>query len=492
MRPNSSLFFILLTTICAIHASEESVLSSDPDYLATCNTIEASVSNASAVFYPRSTQYAQDISHYFQSSSRNSTCAVEPGTAEDVAIILRIVGQTRTPFAVKSGGHASNPGFSSTPGVQITTKRFDSIQYDATSQTVSLGTGLIWDDVYAAFDSLGINCLGGRVVGIGVAGFILGGGYSWQTNQHGLAVDTVVEFEVVLPGGDIVTATDSSYPDLFFALKGGSNNLGIVTKVVMRAFPQGPIWGGLIFLSSEQYGSVVDATANFAATVTDPKAVVLPSFLYTAGMLASSVILFYDGPTPPPGVFEQFLAIPALSSDISTRSFLSFFRTLVSPAHRGVLDTVPVVDYSPVMLDAMVNETIFWSHALQDYSLSTLLYSVEPFLPSILSHNTSPSAYPPRRDVVYLPTSITFGWTDPSQDSLFIDSIMQTYRTLRIKAAAEGQPVTPAEGYAKYGNYAIASTPLEQIYGDNLPELQRIKRTYDPDNVMGLTGGWKF
>ncbi len=77
---------------------------------------------------------------------------------------------------VKGGGHATNPGFSDTPGVQIAMYRFSQVEYDAVAQTVAIGTGLIWDDVYAALDPLGVNVVGGRVAGVGVAGFALGGG----------------------------------------------------------------------------------------------------------------------------------------------------------------------------------------------------------------------------------------------------------------------------------------------------------------------------
>ncbi len=77
---------------------------------------------------------------------------------------------------VKGGGQTTNPGFSSTPGVQIAMFRFSEVSYDAASQTVDVGAGLVWDDVYAALEPLGVNVVGGRVTGVGVAGFSLGGG----------------------------------------------------------------------------------------------------------------------------------------------------------------------------------------------------------------------------------------------------------------------------------------------------------------------------
>ena len=77
---------------------------------------------------------------------------------------------------MKGGGHTANPGFSSTPGVQIAMARFDAVTYDASAGTATIGAGLIWDDVYAALEPYDVNVVGGRVTGVGAAGFTLGGG----------------------------------------------------------------------------------------------------------------------------------------------------------------------------------------------------------------------------------------------------------------------------------------------------------------------------
>ena len=77
---------------------------------------------------------------------------------------------------VKGGGHASNPGFSSTEGVQIAMYRFSEVKYNPDNQTAEVGSGLIWDEVYAALEPYAVNVVGGRVTGVGMAGFTLGGG----------------------------------------------------------------------------------------------------------------------------------------------------------------------------------------------------------------------------------------------------------------------------------------------------------------------------
>jgi len=89
---------------------------------------------------------------------------------------LRTLGKSRTPFGVKSGGHATNRGFSSTRGVQISLTRFDTFNVNSEAQTVELGPSLLWDDVYRRLDPYGVTVIGGRIPGVGVGGLMLGGG----------------------------------------------------------------------------------------------------------------------------------------------------------------------------------------------------------------------------------------------------------------------------------------------------------------------------
>jgi FAD/FMN-containing dehydrogenase len=160
---------------------------------------------------------------------------------------------------VKSGGHATNPGFSSTEGIQIYTRKFSQVTYDAASGTATIGTGLIWDEVYQQLQKHNVTVVGGRITGVSgydppswcdlnhianrlvlVASYSVEVGpwrvsaslhtdaspigYSYKTSQHGLAIDTIVGYNLVLPNGTVTCVTQSTHPDLFFGLKGGFNN----------------------------------------------------------------------------------------------------------------------------------------------------------------------------------------------------------------------------------------------------------------------------
>jgi FAD/FMN-containing dehydrogenase len=89
---------------------------------------------------------------------------------------VKILGACRTPFAVKGGGHSTNPGFSSTPGVEIALSRFNSTKVNGYDGTVEIGPGLTWDQVYETLGPTGVSVVGGRIPGVGVAGLTLGGG----------------------------------------------------------------------------------------------------------------------------------------------------------------------------------------------------------------------------------------------------------------------------------------------------------------------------
>ncbi|KAG5640496.1 hypothetical protein DXG03_008325, partial [Asterophora parasitica] len=392
---------------------------------------------------------------------------------------LGIVGATKTPFAVKGGGHAANPGFSSTSGILIAMSRFSEVTYDAASQTAVIGAGLIWDDVYAALAPHNVNVVGGRVTGVGVAGFTLGGGkeerYSWLTNQYGLTVDTITAFELVKPDGVVVTVTQTSDPELFFGLKGGMNN-----------------FGGLITYTAPHIPDVTAATAKFSASVADPKASIITTYNSILGLPGISQLLFYDGPTPPAGIFDDFLAIHSFTKDISTRDFLSLVKS--SPANatygtRAIFNTVSLIDYTPSLLQAIVNETVFWGAHLTLKSGAFISYDVEPFLPSLFTHATTSSAYPPSRNIGLSPLNIYYAWALELFDNDFHKAARKSAARIRELAIAEGQNVA---GAAVYPNYAIYDTPVSELYGSNLPAMQALKARVDPGNVMGLAGGFKL
>lgn len=113
--------------------------------------------------------------------------------------------------------------------------------------SVNIGPGNGWQDVYSKLDRQFLGTSGGRAATVGVGGLVTGGGISFFSRERGLVCDNVLEFEVVLSDASIVIANNVTNSDLWRALKGGSGNFGIVTRIKMKTFELGNMWGGIIF-----------------------------------------------------------------------------------------------------------------------------------------------------------------------------------------------------------------------------------------------------
>lgn len=148
------------------------------------------------------------------------------------------------------------------------------VRVDTSTETAEIGPGCRWRDVYRELEKHDYTVAGGREAGVGVAGFLLGGGMAFLNSRRGLACDDIVEYQVVLSDGRIVIASkgggggdEGQHADLFRALKGGSNNFGIVTNFKMNMLSNNRIWGGLGFSSKEAIPASIDAMHDFTTAV---------------------------------------------------------------------------------------------------------------------------------------------------------------------------------------------------------------------------------
>lgn len=132
----------------------------------------------------------------------------------------------------------------------------------------------------------------------------------------------------------------------------------------------------------------------------------------------------------------------------------------------------------------------FWGKTLTEKNVNSVSYAAEIFLPSIYSHNPDKTAYPPIRNIPFSPWVIGYSWNSSQFDADFHDAAIQSASHIRQVAIAQGQ--TEVAKAPIYPNYAIFGTPLEDMYGNNVPSIRALKGKIDPNNVMGLAGGWKF
>ncbi|KAJ9313558.1 CAZyme family AA7 [Paecilomyces variotii] len=282
------------------------------------------------VDYAASIQYETEINHYWSAacSDLRPSCMLFPSSAEQVADIVRALQDTDDFFAVKSGGHMPNNGFASIQnGVLISTKNLNQVVYDPDTQTAVIGPGLAWEDAQKGLDGTGRTLVGGRIGGVGVGGYLLGGGLSFLSSQYGWAANNVVNFQVVLANATIVNANAKENTDLFAALKGGGNNFCIVTAYTIQTHPiSEKVWGGNYVFDSKQTPQVLEAVRSFTESYPDDKAAVIVTTEHAAVLNTWIIFLFYDGPSPPEGVFSNFTAIgPVIDS---TKTWDSYYDLL--------------------------------------------------------------------------------------------------------------------------------------------------------------------
>lgn len=224
------------------------------------------------VLLPNDEEYKERQDSFWSLYSKvEPACIVRPTSATEVSAIVKTLVAAGQQFAVRSGGHTQWTGANNIQGgVTIDLQFLNWTKFDEATDTVDLGPGARWKDVYAELEKHGRVVAGGRNGKVGVGGLLLGGGKTFFTGSRGFACDDIIAYEVVLADGRIVTAdTNNTHQDLFLALKGGSGNFGIVTNFKMQCFVCEKIWGGLRILSKDSIGAALQALENFTPHVSE-------------------------------------------------------------------------------------------------------------------------------------------------------------------------------------------------------------------------------
>ena len=172
-------------------------------------------------------------------------------TPDDVTAVIRFAREQGLPFAVRGGGHNWGGLASADDGVVIDLSPMNSVTVDPKSATVRVGGGCVWGEVDAATQPHNLAVPTGIISSTGVGGLTLGGGHGYLTRRHGLTIDNLLSAQMVLADGSQVTASADENPDLFWAIRGGGGNFGVVTEFTFQAHPLETIVGGPTFWAIE-------------------------------------------------------------------------------------------------------------------------------------------------------------------------------------------------------------------------------------------------
>ncbi|KAK0130204.1 hypothetical protein ONS96_000728 [Cadophora gregata f. sp. sojae] len=192
------------------------------------------------------------FSGYYSLMQRSTIplCIVHPISAEDVSQAIKVISRHTCIFAIKSGGHAMFPGASTASGgIVLDLHLLNRLELSGDKETAYVGPGNRWGVVYEFLKPWNLTVVGGRVGDVGVGGFLLGGGISFISRRYGWGCDNVRNYEIVLANGTISNISHTSNPDLYFALRGGGKNFGVVTRFDLETYPNLPVWwGGFYFM----------------------------------------------------------------------------------------------------------------------------------------------------------------------------------------------------------------------------------------------------
>jgi FAD/FMN-containing dehydrogenase len=410
---------------------------------------------------------------------------VRCATTEDVAAAINFGRDNDLTISVRGGAH-STPGYSTcNGGIVIDVQPINHVEVDPESKSARVGGGARWADVDAATQEHGLAVTGGRVSTTGVAGLALGSGSGWLERVYGVTCASLLSAEVVVADGSVVRTSADENPDLFWGLRGGGGNFGVVTEFEFQLHPVGPILtGGMLMFPRTRASEIVRLYRDFIAAAPDQ----------VCGGLA-----FITAP-PEEFVPEEMRGQPAVGITYC----------YVGPPEEGaeaakaLRDAGPVIDMIQPMpytaIQQMLDEgnpfgireyfRVEWLRDLTDEAIDVIIEQAEnlpaPFGELILAPMGGAVS---RMDSSALALNVPDArwayfclgmWMDPGEDErniAWVRGFSEAVRQFGLDTAAYPNFVGPDEGDAR----------LRATYGEEkYARLVELKSRWDPDNVFRL------
>jgi FAD/FMN-containing dehydrogenase len=350
------------------------------------------------------------------------------------------------------------------------------VDVDPDAQTISCGGGTTWSELNEAAHVHELATTGGVISTTGVAGLTLGGGIGWTMGKWGMAVDNLVWAEVVLANGEIVQASDTTEPDLFWAIRGGGGNFGVVTRFTFRAYPLSSVLGGPMIYPLEAAPDVVRFVREFGDATSDDVSL-QAAFIHApdgSGMKVCAIAVCHIGTDEaqaeadlkPLREFGEPLVdlisrmpYPAVNTQIDAlfpRGTLNYWKSAFfsDPSDEAVAKMIAAFQGSPTTMCALI---------------------LEHFAGEVTRIDPMATAFPHRAPGDNL--VIAAQWTDRAQTDECITWARELFAGLR-----------PHMSDAAYVNY-LAAEDVDRVraaYGPNYDRLVELKRRYDPDNLFRL------
>lgn len=401
----------------------------------------------------------------------------------DVADVMCCVDFARAQqllLAVRGGGHNGGGLGVCDEGLVIDLSNMHGVRVDAKQRTVRVEGGCLWRDVDHATHAFGMATPSGIIGSTGVGGLTLGGGLGHLTRKHGLSIDNLLEADVVLADGRLVTASATENTDLFWALRGGGGNFGVVTSFLFRLHPVDSVFAGPTFWKHEQMAEVMrwyrdfivkapEDLNGFFATMKVPAGPPFPEHLH--GQLVCAVMWCYTGdPDKADAVFAPVIdfASPLMHGvqEMPFTALQSAFDGLYPPGEQWYWRA----DFVNKLSDEAIAEHQRFAAALPTPKSTMHLYPIDGAAHRVGNSDT-PFAY---RDAQW--AEVIVGVSPDANDRESILTWTKDYWAA----------VHPYSAGGAYVNMMMdeGDQRVRASYRDNYTRLAQIKRTYDPGNLF--------
>jgi FAD/FMN-containing dehydrogenase len=403
----------------------------------------------------------------------------------DVADVITAVNFGRDQgllIAIRCGGH-NGPGLGScNDGLVIDLSDLKSVRVDPASRTVRVDPGCTSGDVDHATHPFGLAVPFGIVSTTGVAGLTLGGGTGYLTRKYGLTIDNLLEADVVLADGSFVTASKDQHPDLFWALRGGGGNFGVVTSFLFQAHPVSQVYAGPIFWDATHAKAVMRAYRDFLPTAPEELGafVGLKTVLSVDpfprdhwGKRACAVISSYNG-----SAADGQRALAPLLGAVPPPIF-NWMDTMPFPAIQALFDPIFPKglqwywkgDFVGSLSDEAIDTHIAQAAKAPTELCLMHLYPIDGAVRRVAKNATPWTA----RDAGW---SMVIAGIDPDPKGA---EALKAWGRAYWKAV---HPFNLAGGYVNFMMEDEVEGRVVATYGENYGRLAKIKATYDPKNVF--------
>jgi FAD/FMN-containing dehydrogenase len=411
---------------------------------------------------------------------RHPAAVVRPAAADDVATAVRAAADEGLAVAVRGGGH-SVPGFGTADdAVVIDLSAMRRVDVDPATRTAHAQGGATWGDFNEATGAHGLATTGGILSTTGVGGLTLGGGIGYLARGVGLSCDNLVAAEVATADGRVVRASDDENADLFWALRGGSGNFGVVTSFGFRLHPVATIYGGPMFFELEDAAAILRFYREFIADAPEelgmfPAFQIAPPLPFLPeerhGQTFLAVVACWAGPLEMgEGILKPLHDVaPVVAEHVGEMPYAalnSAFDALHPPGLRHYWKTSFATD----LTDEAIEANLTHGPAVPVVNSTVHIYSINGAVQRVAPDATA-FAY---RDATFA-TVIAGMWPDPNDDDANIEWVRGYYDAIA--------PYSQEGGYINFMS-ADDQDKIRASYRQNYDRLVEVKRAWDPGNVF--------